>query len=83
MTETRPEKAQRLVDEEQVEIVETDSFATSAFVQGDNGLYAVLLFASGRFNCICKWGTIHWNTDDLCAHALAVKLAMERKDKPC
>jgi len=82
MTETRLEKAQRLVDEGGVEIVRIAPFATTAFVQGDHGLYAVILFASGTFNCVCPWGKTYWNTDNLCSHALAVKLAVERRNEP-
>jgi len=83
MTETRADKAQRLVDEGGVEIVRIAPYATTAFVQGDHGLHAVILFASGNFNCVCPWGKIHWNSKDLCAHALAVQIVAEKENKPC
>jgi len=73
--ETHAEKAQRLVDERRVNIVFPGHYVTEAYVQGEHKSYAVVLYTSGRFSCPCPWGKVHWFTDDLCAHALAVKLA--------
>ncbi len=79
MTETRLQKAQRLVDEGAVHILRTNPHFTQAVVLGEHGHYDTNIYACGHFFCNCLWGQHHSYTDDLCAHALAVKLAMERK----
>ena len=80
MSETRQEKARRLVDEGAVVICQHNSMFTMAHVTGDHRNYATFLFSSGHFYCECEWGAFHSHTDDLCAHALAVKLAVERRN---
>ena len=77
MTETREQKAQRLVDEGHVTILSIQPFHALAVVTGDHHTYETIFFASGHFWCECEWGQVHSNTDDLCVHALAVKLAVE------
>jgi len=79
MTETRAEKAQRLVDEGQVGPVHTIPLVRWAFVQREHGHYLTTIYANGTFHCTCDWGQYHSYTDDLCAHALAVKLAAEKE----
>ncbi len=79
MTETRAEKAQRLVDEGRVEIILHAPDSTSAYVRGDEDVHYTFCLANGHFYCDCDWGSFHSYTDDLCAHALAVKLATEKE----
>ncbi len=78
MTETRAEKAQRLVDAGAVDTIHHHWHAISAWVRGDHDCYRVVLYPSGNFFCACNWGAFHSHTDDLCAHALALRLAVER-----
>jgi len=75
MTETRAEKAQRLVDEDRVAIFDIGPIHVSAMVKGDNGLYKTIVYASGNFFCACPWGHFKSGPVIPCAHALAVKLA--------
>jgi len=82
MTKTRAEKAQRLVFEERVKILRDWAIFVEAVVQGDSGLYEVNLFSEGHYFCSCDWGADHSYTDDLCAHALAVKLAVAKEQVP-
>lgn len=81
MTETRAEKAQRLVDEGRVEIVHALKGVTEAFVQPAGHRYDTIVFDTGHFFCTCSWGAYHSYTPALCAHALAVKLAVERMNE--
>lgn len=83
MTETRAEKAQRLVNEGKVESIIHSDLCTNALVKRDKTHYVTTIYANGTFWCTCKWGDVHSYTDDLCAHALAVKLAVEKENKPC
>lgn len=75
MTETRAEKARRLCDEGRVDIKQNTASFTQAFVQGEHGPCYTTVYANGTFFCSCAWGDYHSYTDDLCAHALAVKPA--------
>ncbi|GAI22997.1 unnamed protein product [marine sediment metagenome] len=77
MTETRAEKAQRLVDEGRVDLRVPGPFLAQGFVQSGRFTYIVALYPNGHYVCDCAWGRIHSHTDDLCAHALAVKLVVE------
>jgi len=81
MTETRAEKAQRLVDEGRVGSVSTNPYFSKAVVQGEQGPYLVTVYTNDTFFCTCDWGMHRMYTDDLCAHALAVKLAVERSEE--
>jgi len=80
MTETREQKAQRLVDEGRVDIIEETEYAIQASVNADQRRYLTILYPNGRFWCECEWSRYHPNATDLCAHALAVKLAAERSN---
>lgn len=80
MKETRAEKAQRLVDEGWVESILQADYSTGALVRREKTHHVVTVYANGTFFCTCEWGAIHSYTDDLCAHALAVKLAVEREE---
>jgi len=82
MIELRDEEEQRLVGEGRVKILSVQPFHALAVVTGDHHIYETIFFASGRFWCECEWGQDHSNTDDLCAHALAVKLAVEKEQVP-
>jgi len=79
MTETRAEKAQRLVDEGRVAILSTVSWGFEAMVIGKYDDYAVTLFNNGTYECYCDWGGDHVLTTDLCAHAWAVRLTLEKE----
>ena len=86
MTETREQKAQRLVDEGRVQIIGQSWYGTYAIVEGDIAHHTIKLSRDGRFYCSCAWGRTHSYTADLCAHALAVKLSAERdipKEETC
>jgi len=78
MPETRAEKAQRLVDEGQVHILFDSAAYTQASTPGKHGLHTTVVYSNGKFWCTCDWGLYHAHTDDLCAHALAVRIAVER-----
>ena len=82
MTETRAEKAQRLVDEGRVIVILQPDYGTYAIVMGDSRRHVTHAYADGRFFCSCPWGNIHSWSDDLCAHALAAKLAVEQESVP-
>jgi len=81
MTETRAEKAQRLVDEGGVTIIQHSPMFTMAHIASDHHDYAPVLFFSGHFYCGCEWGVFHSYTPDLCAHALAVQIVVERNER--
>ncbi len=80
MAETRLEKAQRLVDEGKVKIGYRGAYETGAVVQTERSHYHTTVYTSGKFFCTCNWGQHHSYTDDLCVHALAVQLAMEKEN---
>lgn len=80
MTETHAEKAQRLVDEGCLSLVFRESNYVRASVQSGDRTYNTVVYDNGTFWCDCDWGAYHCYTADLCAHALAVKLAVAR---PC
>ena len=82
MTETRAEEAQRLVDEGYVAITSPSEFGVCGLVLGKEAVHSTFVKTNGHFFCDCDWGRDHNNTDDLCAHALAVKLAAEREQGP-
>jgi len=81
-TETCAEKAQRLVGEGRVSITRVVPWVIEALVEEHPDIHTVNVFATGRYYCTCDWGDYHSYTDDLCAHALAVKLAAEREQGP-
>lgn len=76
---TVTEKAQRLVDDDGVWIIYQDSCVIEGRGFKDGGLYHIFVYANGTFYCSCDWGKKHAYTTDLCAHALAIKLAVERE----
>lgn len=73
---TKAEKAQRLMDEGGVEIAHTTFHSTLALVQGERGPYTTTIYADGHYFCTCDWGAYHSYTDDLCVHALALRLVV-------
>lgn len=79
MTETRAAKAQRLVDEGQVTIASQDNFSVGALVASKGARYQVFVYPNGHYFCDCFWGQLHAGTTDLCAHALAVRLVVEKE----
>jgi len=81
--ETRAEKAQRLVDGEHVHLTGRGTFFQNAQVYSGWNIYFLTLYTNGHFHCTCNYGSYHSHTDDLCAHALAVKLMTEKEKKPC
>jgi len=76
MTKVRAE-AQRLVDEGAVIALVRTSSSTYAIVLEGNKHYATKVYVNGHFTCGCDWGKAHSRTDNLCVHALAVRLAAE------
>jgi len=80
MPETRAEKAQRLVNEGQVTIIFSDRFGVSGLVHSQEARYQAFVYPNGHFGCTCTWGRMHWYTDDLCAHALAVQLLVGKEN---
>lgn len=79
MAETHAEEARRLVDEGRVNIIFSNPMSTFIDVLDGQNNHTTQLFANGHYWCDCPWGSIYPHTDDLCAHALAVKLLMERE----
>jgi len=71
-TETREQKAQRLIDTGCVKLLHTSRAFPSARIQGDHGSYFTILFPDGTFDCECRWGEYNHHTSDLCSHALAL-----------
>ena len=83
MTETRAEKAQRLVDEGGVEIWARTDDGIGAYVTDQDGeCRHTVLRHYGYYKCGCAKGYRLPNADDLCAHALAAKLAVEQESVP-
>ena len=76
---TKTEKAQRLVDEGRVEIWGRTEYAVRAFVSDGPSKMLTVFYPYGHYYCECAGPIIHFDTDDLCAHALAVKLAVEKE----
>lgn len=79
MTETRAEKAQRLVDEGRVKITCDTAHYKCGRVRSNQHTYFVIIYVNSHFNCTCRWGDDHSQINDLCAHALAVKLAVQKE----
>lgn len=77
MNETRAEEARRLVDEGRVEIVQQSPHIIEAIVKGDHDIHNTHVYANNHFFCTCAW--IRPYSGDLCTHALAVKLAVEKE----
>ena len=77
MNETRAEEAKRLVDED---CVPTQPRYTRVGTR--HGPCFVKLYGDGTFFCTCDWSKYRNYTDDLCAHALAVKLMTEKENQP-
>jgi len=82
VNETLAEEAQRLVDEGRVDIWGRSEYAIRACVEDEETGYDTGLYANGNFFCSCEWGASHSYTDALCAHALAVRLTVEKENKP-
>ena len=82
MTETRAEEAQRLVDEGGVHIV----FGREYVIEGRVGsneegrAYHTFLYPNGLHSCSCTWSQIRGPAYDLCVHALALRLAVEKEE---
>jgi len=79
MRETVDQKAERLLAEGCVEIHDTQPLYTFGHVQGDHDTYLVLVYTSDLWWCSCMWGQIHAMTGSPCAHARALRLAVERR----
>lgn len=77
MTEARAEEAQRLVDWEQVDVWGMTERGLCSCVTDNSGEHLVFLYPDGSYLCLCEWGQFHSHTADLCAHALALRLAAE------
>jgi len=77
MTETRAEKAQRLVDEGRVRMTRHGRFFENAEVDCGRHTYLVTLYSNAPYVCTCGWGIFRPYNRDLCVHAGAIKLAME------
>jgi len=78
MNETQIEKAQRLVDEGRVKMTRHGHFFDDAQIHCDQHTYLVTLYSNAPYNCTCGWGVFRTPGDDVCVHAEAVKLAIER-----
>ena len=76
--ETREQKAQRLLNHHQVDIVFSNPYCTQGHVVGDHDEYDTIIYPSGLFVCGCTWGRCHNATHDRCSHAIALKLQTER-----
>ena len=80
MTETHAEKAQRLVDEGKVNIIRHWCGAIHAEVGKEHDKHFTYLYDNDVFNCTCEKARGNRYTHDLCEHALAVKLTIEKED---
>ena len=76
--ETREQKAQRLLNHHQVDIVFSNSLCVQGHVVGDHDEYDTIIYPSGLFVCGCTWGRYHNATHDRCSHAIALELQTER-----
>jgi len=79
MTQTTAEKAQLLADTHCVVIIDRKPTLTLANVHSGDRMYYCFYHSDGTFSCACTWGTYHNYTTDLCAHALALKLVLEKE----
>ena len=79
MIETRADEAQRLVDEGRVSIIFSNPMSTFADVLDGPSNHTTQVWPNGHYWCDCPWGNTYPHTDDLCAHALAVKMAVEKE----
>ena len=81
MNETRAEKAQRLVDEGGVHIMsQGDVYIEARVGRNEQGrAYHTFLYPNGHYSCNCTWARIHGPVHDLCAHAVAVRLVVEKE----
>ena len=76
---TKTEKAQRLVDEGRVRIIFSNPMGTFADVLDGYSYHTTQVWPNGHYWCDCPLGSTYPYTDDLCAHALAVRLTLERE----
>ena len=76
--ETREQKAQRLLDNHQVDVTFTNPYCVQGRVVGDHDQYDTIVYPSGLFYCTCPWGHYHNATHDRCSHAIALELQTER-----
>ena len=76
---TVAEKAQRLVDEGRVGSVFAGLLRTTGTVHDDLASHWVILFDTGHYFCDCDHGKFRSYTDDLCAHALALRMVVEKE----
>ena len=81
MTETREQKAQRLVDDKRILVRSRSMLAVDASIEGDGGIHHTIYLKSGAFFCDCHWGLYHGNTREYCAHALALKMLTEKQEE--
>ena len=79
MSETVIEKAQRLIDTNCVRIATRTPLFTQADVAGDNGWYDVVIYHTGAYSCTCTWHSCNASSSDMCSHALAVKLTLQKE----
>ena len=79
MTETVDQKTERLLAEGAVSNVQAHQHTTTANVRGEHGNYDTLIYTNGLWWCSCMWGQIHAMTGSPCAHARALRLAVERR----
>lgn len=79
MTETRAEEAQRLVDEGGVHLVYEGPTYIQASVHSKHARYTTVVYENGTFWCTCQHGLYHAHTTDLCVHALALRLLIEKE----
>jgi len=79
MTQTTAEKAQLLADTGCVVIMSRNEIFTLADVHSGDQVYYTFYHADNSFSCTCKHGQFHNYTTDLCSHALALKLVLEKE----
>jgi len=76
-------KAQRLVDKGQVRNPVVSEYRTTALVWDGYVCYHPSIYPNGDYWCECAWARHHAHTDDLCAHALALRLTIEKENQSC
>ncbi len=73
----RLKNAKKIVNNDEIEIVENSEAYLKAIVKGSADVYHTVIKKNDTYQCTCNWFTNNQNTRGLCKHILAVKIAME------
>jgi hypothetical protein len=73
----RLQNAQKLLTNDDVEIVINDNYKIEANVKGSKDVYHKVYIQNNIARCTCSWYTNNQNQRGLCKHVLAVKILLE------